>query len=129
MFDNLFGDDTANEGDEIEQLRELLARREATLQLEAVYGRPYPNMTDEPTVVFPYTLYTSDGAEYGGGAKEFVVPEDGLLDAESPLVEFVAKRHGIAVDDVDFQCLVEVEGTSAGAELTDDGDVVVGVTA
>jgi len=119
-----------NETDEaqpgLDTLHELLAEREAELTLTAEYGRPYPNTQDEPTVVFPYTLYTGDGEEYGAGAKEFVIPDDGLTDADAPLTKFIGKRHGIGPDEVDFDALANVEGTSASAELTEDGDVLVG---
>lgn len=125
MFESIFG---GNDGeDEVEQLRRLLNEREATLQLEAVYGRPYPNTTEEPTVVFPYTLYTSNGEAYGSGSKEFLIPDNGLLDTESDLVWFIARQHQIVEDDVDFEYLMEVEGSSADAELDDGGDVYVGV--
>lgn len=113
------------EADGLEQLRDLLAEREAELTLTAEYGRPYPNMTDEPTVVFPYTLVTGDGEDYGAGAKEFVLPDNGLSDADAPLTKFVGKRHGIGPDEVDFDALASVEGTTADAELTERGDVEV----
>lgn len=113
------------EADGLKQLRDLLAEREAELTLTAEYGRPYPNMTNEPTVVFPYTLVTDDGEDYGAGAKEFVLPDNGLDDADAPLTKFVGKRHGIGPDEVDFEALANVEGTSANAELTESGDVEV----
>jgi len=113
------------EADGLEQLRELLAEREAELNLSATYGRPYPNMTDEPTVVFPYTLQTGDGEDYGAGAKEFVLPDNGLDAADSPLVAFIGKRLGIGPDDVDFEALASVEGTTANATLNEAGDVEV----
>jgi len=114
------------EADGLEQLRDLLAEREAELNLSATYGRPYPNMTDEPTVVFPYTLQTGDGEDYGAGAKEFVLPDDGLGASDSPLVRFIGKRHSIGPDDVDFEALASVQGTTANATLNEDGDVEVG---
>lgn len=114
-----------DEQDPLEQLRDLLAEREAELSLTATYGRPEPNLTDEPTVVFPYTLHTGDGEEYGTGAKEFVLPDDGLDDADAPLTKFVGKRHGIGPADVDFDALASVEGTSASATLNESGDVQV----
>lgn len=117
-------DEASTDTDEIEQLRELLAEREAELNLGAEYGRPHPNMEGEPTVVFPYSIY-NDGNEYGAGAKEFLLPDDGLGDTEAPLVKFVGKRHGIGPDEVDFEALANVEGTTADAFLNDDGDVVV----
>lgn len=112
--------------DGLDLIEELLNEREATLSLEAEYGRPHPNMKDEPTVVFPYTLYTGDGEQYGTGSKEFVIPDDGLQDSTAPLVSFIKKRHEIQTGDVDFQALANVEGTTAPAELNAKGDVVVG---
>lgn len=112
------------EADGLEQLRDLLAEREAELNLSATYGRPYPNMTDEPTVVFPYTLTTGDGEDYGAGAKEFILPDNGL-DDDAPLTKFIGKRHGISPDEVDFDALAAVEGTTADATLTESGDVEV----
>lgn len=109
----------------VEELRDMLAEREAELTLTAEYGRPHPNTTDEPTVVFPYTLYTGAGEQYGGGAKEFVIPDDGLADPDAPLTKFIGKRHGISPDDVDFEALLAVEGTDADAELNEEGDVVI----
>jgi len=121
---DLFGrSDDATDG--LELIRELLAEREAELTLEAEYGRPHPNMTDEPTIVFPFTTFTKDGKEYGAGAKEFRLPDNGLED-DAPLTEFIAKRHGVSVEEVGFEELAAVEGTTAPAELTENGDVEVG---
>lgn len=106
-------------------LEELLREREATLDLTAEYGRPTPNLQDEPTAVFPYTLFDGDGEEYGTGAKEFPLPDNGLEADDSALAEFVAKRHGISAEEVEFADLAAVEGTTAPATLNDDGDVVV----
>ena len=111
--------------DELEQLYNLLQSRQQTLGLEAQYERPYPNMTNEPTVDFPYTLYTAEGAEYGAGVKEFVLPDNGLDDIDSNLVEFVATQHGIAPEEVTFDDLAAVEGQYDTATLNDEGDVVI----
>lgn len=113
------------EADGLTQLRDLLAEREAELSLTAEYGRPHPNMQDKPTVVFPYTLSDQNGEDYGAGAKEFVIPDNGLNDADSALVAFIGKRLGVGPDDVDFEALASVEGTTANAELTESGDVEV----
>lgn len=121
----LLGLNDTEEPNGLDQLRDLLAEREAELTLSAEYGRPHPNMSEEPTVVFPYTLYTGNGEEYGAGAKEFIIPDNGLTDTESPLVKFVGKRHGISPEDVNFEALASVEGTSADAELKENGDVEV----
>lgn len=83
-------------------------------------------MTDEPTVVFPYTLVTENGEEYGAGAKEFILPDNGLNDTEAALTKFIGKRHGIGPDEVDFEALASVEGTTADASLNEAGDVEVG---
>lgn len=115
--------------DGLELIRELLAEREAELALEAEYGRPHPNMTDEPTIAFPYTIYTKDGKKYSSGVKEFRLPDDGLSDSTAPLVRFIKERHGsdtIQTGDVDFEALANVEGTTAPAKLNEEGDLVVG---
>lgn len=123
---SIFGRDTAAKSpNELEQLRTLLDRREKKLNLTAEYGRPHPNTRSEPTVVFPYTLYAGD-EEYGAGAKEFALPDNGLADTDAPLTKFIGKRHSIGPDEVDFEALASVEGTTAEAELTDEGDVIVG---
>lgn len=107
-----------------EQLRQLLLEREAALDLSVQYGEPTSDMQDQPTAVFPYTIY--DGEEvYGVGRKEFIIPDDGLSDPDAALTKFVGKRHGIAPDEVDFEALLNVEGTTASASLNDEGDVEV----
>jgi len=121
----LFGLGTSEDVDELEQLRDLLAEREAELSLSATYGRPYPSMLNEPTVVFPYTLYTGEGEEYGARAKEFALPDNGLSDNESALVRFVAERLNIEPSEVDFDALCSVEGSSANARINERGDVEV----
>jgi hypothetical protein len=117
---------TNDDTDELELIRELLAEREAELVLEAEYGRPYPNMTEEPTVVFPYTLFTSDGDVYGAGSKEFRIPDDGLSNGTSNLAQFIAERQDIEADEVSFTDLASVDGTTANAELAETGDVLIG---
>jgi hypothetical protein len=114
-----------DEPDELEQLYQMLQSRQQTLGLEAQYGRPYPNTTNEPTVDFPYTLYTAEGEEYGAGVKEFVLPDNGLDDHDSNLVQFVAAQHGIDANQVTFDDVAAVEGEYDTAELTDSGDVVI----
>lgn len=112
--------------DGIELIKELLAEREAELTLEAEYGKPYPNMTGRPTVVFPYTLYTTDGDEYGTGSKEFALPDDGLKDSTSPLVSFIKRVHEIQTGEVSVEYLAAVEGTTESAYLDADGDIKLG---
>lgn len=112
--------------DGFEQLRQLLLEREATLELTATYGQPYADMQGEPTAVFPYTTFTTDGDVYRVGQKEFVIPDSGLDESDSALAQFVAKRLGISTSAVDFDALASVEGTEASATLNEDGDVVVG---
>jgi hypothetical protein len=107
-----------------EQLRQLLLEREAALDLSVQYGEPTSDMQDQPTAVFPYTVYDGDEV-YGVGKKEFIIPDDGLGDPDAPLTKFVGKRHGIAPEDVDFEALLDVEGTTASASLNDEGDVEV----
>jgi hypothetical protein len=121
---DLFGSSEPN--DPIEELRQLFDERETTLRLGAEYGTPNPNTQDEPTVTFPYTVYTSDGERYSSGQKEFFIPDDGLLDRESALVDFLSKVHSIPRDDVTFDHLIAVDGHVVGAELNSHGDLVVG---
>lgn len=121
---NLFGFNEPS--DPIAELRTLFNERETTLRLEAEYGAVKPDTQDEPTVVFPYTVYTSNGERYSSGKKEFVIPDNGLLDRESALVDFLSKVHQIPRDDVTFDDMVAVEGHVSDAELNKHGDIVVG---
>lgn len=109
---------------DIELLRDLLREREASLSLTAVYGQPRPNMTDEPTVVFPYSLYTADGEHYGNGQKEFVLPDNGL-EEDSNLTAFISIQAGADMDSVTFEDLLDVEGTESNADIDYFGDVEV----
>lgn len=119
----LFG--STDNYDETEHLRRLFECKHAKLNLSAVYGRPYPNTDDQTTVVFPYTLETSDGSEYGAGAKEFILPDDGLNDTEAPLTQFLAARFNIEPEDVEFEHVTKVAGSTADARFDEDGDVRV----
>lgn len=111
--------------DSIDTLRQLFAEREATVDLTAAYHSPEPNMNDEPTTVFPYTLYDSNDDEYGTGAKEFPLPDDGLNDADAAVTEFVARRHDLDPEEVTFDDLAAVEGTTADAHFATNGDIIV----
>lgn len=122
---SLFGLTDDDEADGLALLRDILSERQAELLLTATYSRPYPNMQEQPTAVFPYTLTDQNGEDYGAGAKEFVIPDDGLDDTESPLVRFISNRTDIDAAEVDFNALASVEGTSADAELNESGDVEV----
>lgn len=118
-----------NDSDEVEEggldiLAELLAEREATLALDAEYGQPTTNTLGEPTAVFPATLF-HDGEEYGAHVKEFTLPDNGLDDTEAPLTQFVADAHGISPEEADFSDLAAIEGMSADARLTEEGDLVL----
>jgi hypothetical protein len=119
----LFG---AEQTDPIEELRRLFDERESTLHLEATYGLPRPDMQGEPTVVFPYTVFDGDGEPYGSGSKEFIIPDDGMAERGSALVDFLAKRHDITRENVTFDHLIAIEGTTAEASLNTEGDIVVG---
>lgn len=125
IIDRLLGGNDSDETNDLTALRDLLAEREAELSLRAIYGQPYPNLQGKPTAVFPYTLYDENGEEYGTGAKEFVIPDNGLKTTDSPLVKFVGKHHGIGPDEVDFDALANVEGTEVDATLKENGDVEV----
>jgi hypothetical protein len=117
----LFGQ-PASDDDGTETLRRLIQEREATLNLTAAYGQPYANTTDEPTAVFPYTVF-ADGDVYSTGRKEFPIPNDGLTE-DSALTAFVANVTG--ADEVTFETLLAVEGETAEATLTEGGDIIVG---
>lgn len=121
------GSDDEDETDGLEALRKLLNEREAELSLTAIFGEPQPDMRDQPTVVFPYVTQRESGAIYREGAKEFALPDNGLQDEDSALVQFLASHHGIDPSDVEFEDLAAVEGTTATAEVNEHGDVEVGV--
>lgn len=120
---SLIGGNDSTEG--LGALRDLLAEREAEMTLTAKYGEPSPNMTDEPTVTFPYTVYTNDGVTYRVGAKEFVLPDNGLQDADTPLARFIAQRNGIEPSEVTFEDLAAIEGQTADVTLSESGDLEV----
>lgn len=109
----------------LEGLRQLLKEREAELTLTATFGEPRPNMTDEPTVQFPYDLHTGEGVLYGTGMKEFSLPDNGLNDAESNLVQFLGNTVAADADSVDFESLAAVEGLTAEARVNENGDIEV----
>lgn len=108
-------------------LAELFREREATLNLTAEFSDPIGNMNDQPTAVFPYTLFDSEGAEYGTGAKEFVIPDNGFNDDDAAVTQFVAGVTDTAPVDVGVGALQAVAGTTADAEFDEQGDVIVNV--
>lgn len=120
----LLGLNDSEEVDGLGVLADLLAEREATLALDAEYGRPTTNTLSEPTAVFPVTL-RHEGEDYGGHAKEFVVPDNGLDDTDAALTQFLADARGKDPEDVTFADLAAVEGMTADARLTDNGDIEV----
>ena len=120
LLDRFDNDDDANE---TSVLMAELAARERSLNLTAEYEAPTMSEVGETTAVFPYTLY-HDGETYGRDTREFVIPDNGLADTDSPLVQFVAKKHGIAPEDVTPTAVAEIEGYTADAELDADGRVV-----
>lgn len=105
-------------------LEDLLAEREATLRLEAEYERPTVNTTGEPTAVFPITLF-HEGDEYGATVKEFPLPDNGLDELEADLTQFVGEANGLLPEEVMFSDLSSIEGMSAEARLTEEGEIVV----
>lgn len=116
---------TADKQSDLDQLRELLARKERDLNLTAVYGEPYAR-TDvgAETIVFPYTLF-HEGTPYGSGHKEFVIPDDGLADKESSLVRFLTLIHEVDSDAVTFDHVAGVTGIETEAEFDSGGDLFV----
>lgn len=118
--DFLTGDDA--DKPTIEMLEDLFRERESTLDLSAQFELPEPNMTDEPTAVFPYTIYDS-GEVYGSGSKEFPIPDDGFADNDANVTRFIAAVTDTAPADVAVGSLYAVEGSTVSAELTDDGNI------
>lgn len=117
---------STDQPDGLDVLASLLAEREATLALDAEYVKPTVNMTGEPTAVFPITL-RHESENYGGHAKEFAVPDNGLDDVNAPLTQFLADAHDKATSNVEFADIATVEGMTADARLNDDGEVTVDV--
>ena len=115
-----------NGADELEQLRQLFAKRESGFDLTGVYGRPYPSTQVEDTIVFPVTVY-SGGGEYAATAKEFVIPDSGFEDQTGPLPDFLRQVTGTE-EEVGFDDIVAVEGTEVNVELNGFGELVVGET-
>lgn len=111
----------------LETLEALFREREATLDLTAEFHQPAGNTLDEPTAVFPYTLLTSEGEEYGTGAKEFIIPDDGFKADDAAVTEFVGGITETPTEDVGVGALRAVQGATADAELSDSGDVVVNI--
>lgn len=109
----------------IESLEALFREREATLDLTAEFHTPYGNKQDRPTAVFPYTLYDQHGQEYGTGAKEFVVPDNGFRDNDAAVTEFLAGLTETPPEDLGVGAIHAVEGSTADADLSDAGDVIV----
>lgn len=107
-------------------LEDLFRQRESTLDLTAVFHQPEGNLTEEPTAVLPYTLYTADGEEYGTGTKEFVIPDDGFRDNDAFVTLFVGYLTDTDPADVGVGALRAIEGSEAPADLTEAGDIIVG---
>lgn len=113
-------------GGDLEELRRLLEERQVTLQLGAIYEEPRMDQQGEPTAVFPITL-THGGEEYDAHKKEFVLPDDGLNDTDSALVQFVAAEVGVPSEDVTFADLAMIEGHETSATLKENGEIEVAV--
>lgn len=128
IIGRLFG--RGNSDDEVvdglDALQDLLESRQATLDLTAEYRRPTVSTAGETTAVFPVTI-RHKGDIYASYAKEFVVPNNGLTDTDSPLVRFVAEAHGIDPSDVTFSEVAAIEGLTASADINEGGDIEVGV--
>lgn len=123
---SLFGSND-DDAPTIEALESLFRESEATLDLTAEFHLPNPNMTDEPTAVFPYTLLDSEGEVYGSGAKEFVIPDDGFEDDDAAVTKFIGGVTDTQVGNVGVGALHAVEGQTASARLNDAGDIIVEV--
>lgn len=124
----MFGLLESNDGDEattgLDGLRAALQERQTNLSLEAEYMEPYLNDTGEHTAVFPIATFDGDRI-YGSEQKEFIVPDDGLDDEDSALVQFLANANGVDPSDVTFDHLANIESMTANATLEDDGTVRV----
>lgn len=105
-----------------EMLEDLFRERESTLDLTVVFGLPEPNTVDEPTAVFPYTIF--DGGEvYGSGSKEFPIPDNGFADDSANVTTFVGAVTDTAPTNVGVNTLYSVEGVQLDAELNEIGNV------
>ena len=105
-----------------ELLEDLFRERESTLDLSAQFELPEPNMTDEPTAVFPYTIYDS-GEVYGSGSKEFIIPDNGFKDNDANVTQFIGGVTDTPPEDVGVGALYAVESEGVDAFLDDDGDI------
>lgn len=118
---NIFGDN--DDQPSTEMLEDLFRERESTLDLTVEFGLPQPNMVDEPTAVFPYTIYDS-GEVYGKGSKEFIIPDDGFKSDDAPVTQFIGGVTNTVPEDVGVGALYAVDGVTLAAELNDEGDIV-----
>lgn len=117
-----FVGDTDDDQPTTELLEDLFRERENTLDLSVQFDLPEPNTIDEPTAVFPYTIY-DDGEVYGTGSKEFPIPDNGFADNDANVTRFIAAVTDTAPEDVGVEALYAVEGVTLDAELTDSGNV------
>jgi hypothetical protein len=105
--------------DGLAELQAILADKQTTLDLSATFGRPTIDKQGTTTAVFPYTV-THEGAPYTNGAKEFVIPDEGL-NGESSLSAFLTNYAIGTVADIG-----SIEGAEAeSVTLTDSGDIRV----
>lgn len=119
---SIFGSESA---DPETTLRELFNERESSLDMTATFGRPYPNLIDKPTVVFPFEVRTLGGEVYDNGKREFPLPDNGTDDSDSALVTFVASVTNVDTDSVGMDDVFDVAGTTVDATLTNDGTLAV----
>lgn len=122
-----YGNTTEEEAPTLEALEAMFRKREATLDLTAEFHQPNGNAMDEPTAVFPYTLLDAEGEVYGTGCKEFIVPDNGFKDDDANVTEFVGGLTDTPASEVGIAALRAIEGSTADAELNDDGDIIVNV--
>jgi len=107
----------------VDELIAALEQRNSTLNLHATFGEPQFNSSGEETAVFPCTLLDQNNEFYGMDEKEFFIPDDGLYDADSALTQFVAACADSDPTEVTTADLREVEGTTFGVELNENGDM------
>lgn len=113
--------DSSNDTNGTDFLKTYLEKQENTLSLEAEFAEPAINMVGEPTAIFHLDTY-HDGEQYGYEAREFVIPDNGLEDADSPLAQFMSRALGDNADDLSRDNIDDLEGVTADASLKANGN-------
>lgn len=122
ILSRLFGSND-DESTGLDALETVLTKQEATLDLRAEYQEPQFSGKSDDTAVFPYVTFDGDDL-YAVNTKEFPIPDGGLEAADSDLVQFLADANGIDAEDVTFDDLANIQGMTANADISDDGEIV-----